>query len=177
MRALHMSFLTILTNMPQHGKLSIFLPPTPGRILTKHQQRLPPSTHVTQEGEAPSIPDTPHFAPDQGDPSPDEPAIGTAARNLAKERMTQTPPLLSRFLDHTTFGFHLTTGLTHADALHTYTPIESPKSRSIRPCHILAMWLLSTKLSRSHHPLKIVVSLVCAWGTITVLQVECSWFL
>ena len=53
-----------------------------------------PSTHVTQEGEAPSIPDTPHFVPDQGDPSPEEPAIGTATRVVAKERMTQTPPLL-----------------------------------------------------------------------------------
>ena len=57
-----------------------------------------PSTHVTQEGEAPPIPDTPHFAPDQGDPSPDELAIGTAARIVAKERMTQTPPLLFRLI-------------------------------------------------------------------------------
>ena len=28
-----------------------------------------PSTPMPQEGEAPSIPDTPHFDPDQGDPS------------------------------------------------------------------------------------------------------------
>ena len=64
-----------------------------------------PSTHATQEGEAPSIPNTPNFEPDQGDPSPNKPAIGTATRVVAKERMTQTPPLLSRliqgYLDHT----------------------------------------------------------------------------
>ena len=36
------------------------------------------STRATQEGEAPSIPDTPHFNPDQGDPSPEEPATGIA---------------------------------------------------------------------------------------------------
>ena len=64
-----------------------------------------PSTHDAQEGEAPSIPETPHFKPDRGDPSPEEPAIGTATRIVAKERMTQTPPLLSRLiqgnLDHT----------------------------------------------------------------------------
>ena len=46
-----------------------------------------PSSPARQEGEAPSIPDTPCFHPDQGDPSPEEP-----------ERMTQTPPLLSRLI-------------------------------------------------------------------------------
>ena len=58
---------------------------------------------ISEEGEAPSIPDTPHFQPDQGDTSPEEPAVGTAI--VAKERMTKTPPLLSRliqgYLDHT----------------------------------------------------------------------------
>ena len=57
-----------------------------------------PSTPVSHEGETPSIPDTPHFDPDQGDPSPEEPAIGVATRIEAKERMTQTPPLLSRLI-------------------------------------------------------------------------------
>ena len=47
-----------------------------------------PSTPVPQEGEVPSIPDTPRFEPDQGDPSPEEPAIGVATRIEAKERMT-----------------------------------------------------------------------------------------
>ena len=37
-----------------------------------------PSTPVPQEGEVPSISDTPHFEPDQGDPSPEEPATGVA---------------------------------------------------------------------------------------------------
>ena len=64
-----------------------------------------PSTDVPQEGEAPSIPETPHFNPDHGDTSPEEPAVGVATRLVAKERMTQTPPLLSRliqgYLDHT----------------------------------------------------------------------------
>ena len=63
-----------------------------------------PSTPVPHEGETPSIPDTPHFDPDEGDPSPEEPAIGVASKIEAKERMTQTPPLLSRliqgYLDH-----------------------------------------------------------------------------
>ena len=88
----------ILTDMPQHGKLSIFLPPIVGRIPIKHQQRLPLLLMLHLKGETPSVPDTPHFAPDQGDPSPDEPAIGTATRIVAKERMTQMPPLLSRLI-------------------------------------------------------------------------------
>ena len=36
-----MSYLMILTDMPQHGKLSIFVPIIVGRIPIKHQQRLP----------------------------------------------------------------------------------------------------------------------------------------
>ena len=51
------------------------------------------------------MPETPHLEPDQGDSSPEEQAIGTATRIVAKERMTQTPPLISRliqgYLDHT----------------------------------------------------------------------------
>ena len=46
-----------------------------------------------------------HISSDQGDTSPEEPAQGMATRIAAKERMTQTPPLLSRliqgYLDHT----------------------------------------------------------------------------
>ena len=64
-----------------------------------------PSTPVPHEGETPSIPETPHFDPDQGGPSPEEPAIGVAIRLEAKEQMAQTPPLHSRliqgYLDHT----------------------------------------------------------------------------
>ena len=64
-----------------------------------------PSNPDLVEGETPSIPETPHYHPGQGDVSPEEPAMGTATRIEAKERMTQTPPLLSRlnqgYLDHT----------------------------------------------------------------------------
>ena len=38
-----------------------------------------PSTPATQEGE-PSMPETPRAQPDQGDPSPEETAIGVATR-------------------------------------------------------------------------------------------------
>ena len=69
----------LLMNMPQHGKLSTFLLLL-GRILIKHQQRLPLLPMFHKKGETPSIPDTPHFTPDQGDPSPDEPAVGVAVR-------------------------------------------------------------------------------------------------
>ena len=59
------------------------------RIQHQGPTEIAPSMPVPQEGEAPSIPDTPHFDPDQGDPSPEEPAIGIATRIEAKERMTQ----------------------------------------------------------------------------------------
>ena len=73
----------IQTNMPQHGRLSMFLPYLLGRI---HQAptEVAPSTHDVEEGEIPSVPDTPHFKPDQGDTSPEEPAMGTAARIVAR---------------------------------------------------------------------------------------------
>ena len=90
--------MSFLTNMPQHGKTSIFHPFVHSRIRTRHQRRLLLSTPVPHEGETPSIPDTPHFVPDQGDPSPEEPSVGVATRIAVKERMTQTPPLLSRLI-------------------------------------------------------------------------------
>ena len=89
MRAIHLSFL-MHQNMPQHGNLHTREDPN------QAPTEVAPSTHATREGEAPSIPDTPHFNPDQGDPSPEEPAVGIATRIAAKERMTQTPPLLFR---------------------------------------------------------------------------------
>ena len=92
MRALHMSYLTIPSTHTRED-------PKPST------NRDCPFYPCHTRREAPSIPDTPHFAPDQGDPSPDEPAFETATRIVAKERMTQTPPLLSRliqgYLDHT----------------------------------------------------------------------------
>ena len=64
-----------------------------------------PSFPEEEQGEPHSIPETPHGAHEQGDVSPQDPAMGIAVRVDAKERMTQTPPLLSRliqgYLDHT----------------------------------------------------------------------------
>ena len=69
-------------------------PEDPNRAITETA----PSTPAIQEGEAPSVPETPHFHPDQGDPSLEEPAIGVATRIDNRERTTQTPPLLSRLI-------------------------------------------------------------------------------
>ena len=55
----------------------------PSRALTE----VAPSTPVPQEGETPSIPETPHFDPDQGDPSPDDPVIGVATKIESNEKM------------------------------------------------------------------------------------------
>ena len=90
---MRVTFLSCLTNMPQRGKNSMFLPfalEDPNQAPTE----VAPSIPTPLEGEVPSISETPHFQPDQGDPSPEEPAI-RVARIEAKERMTQTPPLLS----------------------------------------------------------------------------------
>ena len=57
-----------------------------------------PSTPLVEEGEAPSIPETPHLEPDQGASSPVDDAAGIATRIEGKEVMTQTPPLLSRLI-------------------------------------------------------------------------------
>ena len=51
-----------------------------------------------EEGEAPSIPETPHLEPDQGASSPVDDAAGIATRVEGREVMTQTPPLLSRLI-------------------------------------------------------------------------------
>ena len=57
-----------------------------------------PSTPLAEEGETPSIPETPHLEPDQGASSHVDDAAGTATRIEGKEAMTQTPPLLSRLI-------------------------------------------------------------------------------
>ena len=54
-----------------------------------------PSTHVVEEGETPSVPETPHLVPDDGALPPVEGVMGVATRIEGKEVMTQTPPLLS----------------------------------------------------------------------------------
>ena len=56
------------------------------------------STPLAEEGETPSIPETPHLEPDQGASSPMDDAAGIATRIEGKEVMTQTPPLLSRLI-------------------------------------------------------------------------------
>ena len=56
------------------------------------------STPLAEEGETPSIPETPHLEPDQGASSPVDDAAGIATRIEGKEAMTQTPPLLSRLI-------------------------------------------------------------------------------
>ena len=56
------------------------------------------STAVPHEGEAPSIPETPHFDPDQGDPSPEEPAVGVATKIESKELVSR---LIQGYLDQT----------------------------------------------------------------------------
>ena len=85
---------------------TLYVPSTHDRAdPNKAPTEVAPSIPDLVEGETPSIPETPHYHPDQGDVSPEEPAMGTATRIEAKERMTQTPPLLSRliqgYLDHT----------------------------------------------------------------------------
>ena len=64
-----------------------------------------PSIPVAEEGETPSIPETPQLEPDQGALPPVDEAAGVATRIEGKEATTQTPPLLSRliqgYLDHT----------------------------------------------------------------------------
>ena len=56
------------------------------------------STPLVEEGETPSIPETPHLEPDQGASPPADDAVGVATRIEGKEVMTQTPPLLSRLI-------------------------------------------------------------------------------
>ena len=53
-----------------------------------------PSSPDEEQGEPHSIPETPHCDPEQGDVSPEDLTRGEATRIVAKERMTQTPPLL-----------------------------------------------------------------------------------
>ena len=93
------------TDMPQHGRLCMFLPCLLGRTRIKLRQKLPLLPVMLKKGRhlqylrhhiSNLIKET-HLQK--------KPAMGTATRIVAKERMTQTPPLLSRliqgYLDHT----------------------------------------------------------------------------
>ena len=85
---------------------ALYVPSTPDeRDPNKAPTEVAPSIPDAEQGETPSIPETPHYDPAQGDVSPEDPAKGEATRIVAKERMTQTLPLLSQliqgYLDHT----------------------------------------------------------------------------
>ena len=75
----------------------------PNRALTA----VASSTPFPQDEETPSVPETPSFNPEQGDPSPDDPVVGVGTRIEAKNRMTQTPPLVSRLIQ----GYLESTGI------------------------------------------------------------------
>ena len=57
-----------------------------------------PSIPVVEEGETPSVPETPHLQPEDGALPPADTAAGIATRIEGREVMTQTPPLLSRLI-------------------------------------------------------------------------------
>ena len=85
---------------------ALYVPSTPDdRDPNKAPTEVAPSILEGEQGEASSIPATPHYDPELGDVSPQDAAKGEATRVVANERMTQTPPLLSRlfqgYLDHT----------------------------------------------------------------------------
>ena len=70
---------------------ALYVPSTPdGMDPIQAPTEVAPSTHDIEQEQTPSVPETPLGNPDQGDVSP----MGTATRIVAKERMTQTPPLL-----------------------------------------------------------------------------------
>ena len=64
----------------------------------KAPTELAPSTPVVEEGETPSVPETPRLKPEDGAIPPVDGAVGVATRIEGKDIMTQTPPLLSRLI-------------------------------------------------------------------------------
>ena len=96
-----------LTDMPLHGKHSMFHLHQIGQILIKLQRKLPHLPLILWKGRHRQFLRHRIITQDQGDVSPEEPVIGTATRIEAKERMTQTPPLLSRLIQ----GYHEHTGI------------------------------------------------------------------
>ena len=60
---------------------ALYVPSTPdGADPNQAPTEVAPSTHGIEQGETPSVPETPHCNPDQGDVSPEEPAMGTKTR-------------------------------------------------------------------------------------------------
>ena len=89
-----------------------------------------PSTPVVEEGETPSVPETPHLEPEDGAIPPGDGVVGVATRIEGKETMTQTPPLLSRliqgYLDQTSFSSPLITERTRtAPAIRVSCPKQT----------------------------------------------------
>ena len=85
---------------------ALYVPSTSGGMdPNQAPTEVAPSILDVEQRETPSIPETPHYDPAKGAVSPEDPARGEATRIVAKERMTQTPPLLARliqgYLDHT----------------------------------------------------------------------------
>ena len=78
---------------------ALYVPSTPdGMDPNKAPTEIAPSIPDVEQGETPSIPETPHYDPAQGDVSPEDTVRGEATHIVAKESMTQTPPLLSRLI-------------------------------------------------------------------------------
>ena len=75
------SDIHIISDEHASGWEDLFVPSLPShKDPNKAPTQVAPSTPVPHEGEAPSIPETLHFDPDQGDPSPEEPAMGVATK-------------------------------------------------------------------------------------------------
>ena len=92
-----------------------------------------PSTPLVEEGEAPSIPETPHLEPDQGASSPVDDAVGAATRVEGKEVMTQPPPLLSRLIQ----GYLDQTGIEECPYHQMDHGVRRPQ---LRPLQALGIW-------------------------------------
>ena len=78
---------------------TIFVPSSSShRDPNRASTEVAPSTPLPPDEETFSIPETPKFDPDSGGSPPDEPTIGVATKIEASDGVTQTPPLLSRFI-------------------------------------------------------------------------------
>ena len=90
------SSVHVVSDEPDTAWEALFVPSASSpRDPNRAPTEVAPSTPVPQGEETPSVPETPHY---KGDPSPDNPAIGVATKVESKERMTQTPPLVSRLI-------------------------------------------------------------------------------
>ena len=91
-------FMLSLMTQEQHGRPSFVPSESSHRGPNRAPTLVAPSAPVPQDEGTPSVPETPRFDPAKGDPSPDDPAVGVATKIEAKDRVTQTPPLVSRLI-------------------------------------------------------------------------------